>query len=467
MQSRRDQVQAYFFVVGRMIAAVTHGRPDALVQPNRRSSTGVVIGMLIAALICGIFFIYGLFVPGGNTAWRTPGTVIAAEETGARYLLLDGQLRPVLNYASARLAGAAPGPVTSVSVASLVGAPTGSPIGIPGAPDSIPAVKDLDVGPWSVCTLPAGRAGSSAPQLTVLVGRSGGRPLDDARGVLVASPDGTRHLLWQGRRYRIPSAETVQVLGYDAVTPVSVPAGWLDTVPAGRDLGVPPTEGAGTPGPIVGGRPTLVGQVLTVGSPALESEQLYLLRADGVSPISTSVAALLLADPASAPAYPGGPPEPVPIGQAALADLPVSRGTDLAAGLPESPPAAAAPSSDSVPCARNTPGPAGVTTTIELRDRSEVDAGSAVVAARAPGVAADRVSFPTGGGVLVRDQGAEAAGTFLVTETGTRFPIADDAALTGLGYQGAPVTALPGSMLDLLPMGPVLSTTAARAEAGA
>lgn len=466
MQSRRDQVQAYFFVVGRMIAAVTHGRPDALVQPNRRSSTGVVLGILIAALICGIFFIYGLFVPGGNNSWRTPGTVIAAEETGARYLFLDGRLRPVLNYASARLAGATAGPVTSVSVSSL-DAPTGRPIGIPDAPDAIPAVADLDVGPWSVCTLPTARAGAGAPQLTVLVGRPGGRPLDDAHGVLVTSPDGMRHLLWQGQRFRIPETDTVQVLGYDAVTPVPVPGGWLDTVPAGRDLGVPPTEGAGTPGPVVGGTPTLVGQVLTVRNPALNSEQMYLLRTDGVSPVSTSVAALLLADPATAAAYPDGPPEPVPIGQAALAELPGSRGPDLAAGLPGRPPAAAAPSADAVPCARHTPGPDGVTTTIELRDRTEVDTGSSVVPRRAAGVAADRVSFPTGGGVLVRDQGAAAAGTFLVTETGTRFPIADEAALKGLGYDGAPVTALPGSLLDLLPMGPVLSTTAARADAGA
>ena len=35
MQSRRDQVQAYFFVVGRLVAAVVHGRPDVLITDIR------------------------------------------------------------------------------------------------------------------------------------------------------------------------------------------------------------------------------------------------------------------------------------------------------------------------------------------------------------------------------------------------------------------------------------------------
>jgi ESX secretion system ATPase EccB len=467
VQSRRDQVQAYFFVVGRMIAAVTHGRPDALVQPNRRTSTGLFLGILLAAIIAGVFGIYGLFVPGGNTSWRTPGAVIAAKETGARYLFLEGQLRPVLNYASARLAGGSAAPVVRVSTASLAGVPTGRPIGIPGAPDGVPAAKDLDSGPWTVCARPPEQAGVQALSVSLLVGRPAGRPLAAEQGLLVSSPDGVRHLLWQGRRHRVPAAATIQVLGYGAVTPVPVTAGWLDTIPAGRDIGVPPTTGAGSPGPAIEGRPTLVGQIFAVRNPALESEQLYLLRIDGVTPVSESAAALVLADPSTAPAYPDGVPAPIAIGPGALAGVPVSRGEDLGTGLPARPPSAVFPPADAVPCARHLPGAAEAQATIELRNRSEADTGAVSAAPREAGTVADRVSFPTGGGVLARDRGAAAAGIFLVADTGTRYPIADEESLSALGYAGAPVAVLPSAVLDLLPTGPVLSTTAARADAGA
>ncbi len=51
MQSRRDQVQAYFFVVGRLVSAVVHGKPDALAQPNRRMNTGLFLGAIVGAVI--------------------------------------------------------------------------------------------------------------------------------------------------------------------------------------------------------------------------------------------------------------------------------------------------------------------------------------------------------------------------------------------------------------------------------
>lgn len=139
MQSRRDQVQAYFYVVGRMTSAVTHGRPDVVRPPGRRLSTGLAIGVLIAAVLCAGFGVYGLFQPGGNTSWRTAGALVTEKTSGARFVYLNGTLHPVLNLASARLASGSAAAPTSVSAASLAGTPVGAPIGIPDAPDSPPA----------------------------------------------------------------------------------------------------------------------------------------------------------------------------------------------------------------------------------------------------------------------------------------------------------------------------------------
>lgn len=458
MQSRRDQVQAYFFVVGRMVSAVTHGRPDALVAPNRRLSTGTVLGVLLAALIAAVFGIYGLFVPGGDTSWRAPGAVVAVEDTGARFLYLDGQLRPVLNYASARLAGAGASPVVSVAQSSVAGVPVGRPIGIPGAPDALPAAKNLDPGPWTVCARPPESAAGGTPTVTLLLGRSPGTVLGDDQGLLVATPDDTRYLLWQGRRHRLTDPAVVQVLGYGRTTPVPVTPAWLNPIPVGRDIGVPPTDGAGAAGPAVDGRPTRVGQVFQVHNPALGGDQFYLLRPDGVAPVSPTAAALVLAAPATAAAYPGTAPVPVPLGPAGMTGLPVSAGTDLVDGLPTTPPVAATPPGDAVPCVRYTPGAA--TASVELRRRTEVDAGAVPTARHAVGTTADRVSIPGGSGVLARPAGA-AGGTVLVTDVGVRFPLADDRTADALGYSGAPVTSIPPALLDLLPTGPVLSPAAA------
>src|SRR5690606_10167932 len=115
MQSKKDQVQAYFYVVGRLVAAVVHGKPDVLVQPNRRLNTGTMFGVIIGLIIAGICGVVGLFLPGGNDSWRMPGAIVMNEDTGARYVFLNGELRPVLNYSSARLASGGNGAIHEVS----------------------------------------------------------------------------------------------------------------------------------------------------------------------------------------------------------------------------------------------------------------------------------------------------------------------------------------------------------------
>ena len=59
---------------------------------------------------------------------------------------------------------------------------------------------------------------------------------------------------------------------------------------------------------------------------------------------------------------------------------------------------------------------------------------------------------------------AAAPGTvYLITESGVKYPIADEESLSALGYVAAAAVPVSGELLALLPTGPVLSTTAARA----
>src|SRR5690348_16690150 len=106
-------------MVGRLISALLRAEPDLASPPLRRSWAGLVIGLILAVLAVLGFAMFGLIYPGGATAWRKPGTLILEKDTGTRYVLVGGQLRPVLNYASARLLLGTKLTVDSVSSRSL------------------------------------------------------------------------------------------------------------------------------------------------------------------------------------------------------------------------------------------------------------------------------------------------------------------------------------------------------------
>jgi type VII secretion protein EccB len=468
MQSRKDQVQAYFFVVSRLAAAVTHGKPDVLQTPNKRLNTGTVLGFMLALIMMAIFGIIGLFVPGGDTSWRQAGAIVMDKTSGARYVYLDGQLRPVLNYSSARLAAgkSGSGAIVSVSQSSLAGTPVGQPIGIRGAPDALPEAGRLDTGPWTVCVQPAGAGTSAAgPAVTLLLAQPAGAVLTDQQALLVSAPDGLDYLLWQGKRHRIAGRSELATLGYGDKPPVPVTAGWLNPIPQGADISVPVTPGLGQPGPQIGGRQSVVGQVYEVRNPALGSDQLYLIRSDGVAPLSRTSAALLLAAPSTQQAYPNQPVEPIQVGPAALAGVATSTGPDLVGTLPPVPPELVTPPPGSVPCMLFGPSATGeLGAAAELLPLGLVNAGAVPVAQHVAGTTADQVAIPVGSGVLARDlpaPGAAPSAAYLITEVGIKYPLANTDVMAALGYSESSVVRVPAEMLALLPTGPLLSATAA------
>jgi type VII secretion protein EccB len=466
MQSRRDQVQAYFFVVERLVAALMHGRPDAPETPNRRVSTAMVLGTILAGLIAGVFGIYGLFVPGGNDSWQQAGVIIVAKETGARYLYLDGVLRPVLNYSSARLAIGGAATTVSVSQNSMSGVPVGSPIGIPGAPDSMPG--SLQSGPWTVCTQPpADTTHGSTATVTLMIGSTAGVPATDSQGVLVSTSDGTRYLIWRGERYRLANDLAMDALGYGGVEPLAVTPAFISPVPSGPDLTTPQLTDRGRPGPVIEGTRSRIGQVYDVRNTLINSDQLYLVRADGMVPISRTAATLVLADPATAVAYPDGNVAPIQVGPGALAGQPVVHDTTLSTGYPVTPPSLVDVGAGSLPCMRFSWAAGGNTTTaLVLAPRSAVDGPAVATEAHTEGSAADQVVIPAGAGVLAHSQSAPGAnpGTeYLVTENGIRFPLAAESVAETLGYAQSASVDVPSQLLVLLPAGPVLDPAAALA----
>ncbi|RCV56185.1 type VII secretion protein EccB, partial [Marinitenerispora sediminis] len=426
MQTRRDRVQAHTFVVGRLGTAMLEADPDAVDAPMRRTRTGSFIGLAIGALLCVGFLVFGLIFPGGAQSWRQEGRLIVEKETGATYLYADGVLRPVANYASARLIQGAQMSVASVSSASLEGVPKGGTVGIPGAPDTLPPAEG-DPATWLLCAIPPTADHSARTSLTVSPDAAAAAlPAD--RGMLVADPDGNRHLLWRGTRLQLDTDNgALEALGYGTSPVLPVTDAFLDTVPAAPELAAPGVAGLGDPGPAIAGRPTTIGQVFVVAGGG-DQDQYYLLTRDGLVPLTATDSRLLLTHPAvQADAYGGDTPTAVELTPADLRgvlaeDSTIDRPDD--SPFPASPPELVALDGQTA-CLR-----LGTDGDLELvvRPVGDIHAWPVQEAPEiAPGCPTpDLMGIPAGGGALVEARpvggSTDTPTYYLVTDAAAKFP---------------------------------------------
>ncbi|MFL6074869.1 MAG: type VII secretion protein EccB [Mycobacteriales bacterium] len=470
MASRRDQAQAYRFLTRRQTTSLLRGDPDSPDAPTRKLNVTMLCGLLIAVLVAGGCWVFGLLVPAHSDAWRKGKALIVEKGTSSRFVYAGGRLHPVLNYASARLLFGGNGlTVAHVNAASLRGVPRGLPVGIPGAPDEIPRPSALLAAPWTACSYPAtNAAGAVQPYVRLtLGGRPAGARLPRGRGLLVAAPDGTEYLIWNDQRFRLASASAVVALGYASARPLPVGAGWLGTVPQGPDLAPPPLGAAGAAAPPVGTRPARIGQVFSVAG-AGTGTQFYVAFGDGLAPVTATQADLILGDPATRPAYPGGAVAAIPLGPGEL-----SAGTFSAqnparvSGLPDTPPTLLGSTSGAVAVCSSFTDASGSSVDVAIRalpltpqQLAGTPPGTSPVADEG-GPVADQVVVPAGHGAVVRAlpaPGVPAGTTYLVTDLGMKFPLTSPDLLTALGLPAVPLTPVPTGVLQLLRTGPRLDT---------
>lgn len=440
MQTRRDHVQAYQFAMGRLSSALVSGEPGRGDSPTRRSSLGSVFGAGLVVLLCAGFGVYGLISPVAKDDWRKDGTIVLEKDTGNRYVYANGELRPVRNYASALLiAGGRTTPET-VPAKSLAGVPHGTPVGIQGAPDTVPDTSALVTGAWARCLPAAGtgttsggtRSGRGRPSghgQSLVFGSAAARTaLAADRQVLLSGPKGARYLLVHGVKYPVPGASTLVALGMDTQSALPATADWLAALPTGAALVAPVPAGAGRAAGQVAGQSTRVGQVFRTGAGA--TDHYYVMRADGLALLNATEYALLAARP--------GAPAPRRVGQPDVAAVPVSADRGTTDRLPDLTGVRALSSG-----------------TVCL---TELAGGRSLVTVGMPG--AGGTVLPAGGGVLAVPE--DGSGQYLITEQGWKYRIADADAARALGFAAARRRlTLPADVLALVPDGPVLSRAAA------
>ncbi|GGN05934.1 type VII secretion protein EccB [Streptomyces fuscichromogenes] len=500
MQTRRDHVQAYQFAMGRLASALVSGDPGRGDSPTRRSALGSVFGVGMAVLLCAGFGVYGLISPAAKDDWRKDGAIVLEEDTGNRYVYAGGELRPVRNYASALLiAGERAAPET-VSAKSLAGVPHGTPVGIQGAPDTVPTTSALATGAWARC-LPgqgadgtggggAGAGGTSAGGTGATGGKasggkesagtgkesagqasggkeSGGQASGDkasgGQGGAGKGSGGTgQALLFGGSAaglLALPADRQVLLAGpgstrYLLLRGVKYPVpgdstlialGLDDQValPATADwLAAVPTGAALTaPVPAGAGKPAgqVAGQTAQVG-------QVFRTSTGGTAHYyvmrSDGVARVNATEYALLAARPGAPAARQ-VGQSDIAVAPVSADGGATTG--------------------RVPDLTGVRAladgTVCLTEAAD---GRTRITMGVPG--AGGVVLPAGDGVLAVPDGSSSAtrAEYLITEQGLKYRIADTDAEKALGFgDGKHRLTLPAGVLALVPDGPALSRAAA------
>ncbi|MFE0590093.1 type VII secretion protein EccB [Micromonospora echinospora] len=449
MQTQRDHVHAHSFMTGRLSSALVEGDPTSAQIPGQRALTGLLIGIIVVLLVGAGFAVYGWLVPGGSRAYRQAGAILVEKESGDRYVYRNGRLHPTSNLTSAMLVQGPSAAVKLISRNSLKDLPRGPEIGIADAPQSVPAVNALVRGPWLVC-LPGSVVDRPGAGLGVnLDPGAAATPLAGNTFTVVRDPGGVTFLLAGPVKFPVADASVLVALGAANARVAVAPAAWLDRLPTGVTLGPARIPGAGTPGPRVAGRVHPVGTLFRQ-QPAAGKEQIFVLRPDGLAPVSRMEFVL-------ATVRGGG--APVTLDAAGVAGAPRSGDRTLTERLPDLTGHQWQDLGGRVLCLRQRP-----------VDGERV-ASEVVFADRpASGVGDDgttRVLTRPGSGMTVTPvpKASIAAEVVLISDRGIAYRLADQDTVSSLKLSSAPAVPFPRDLLAVVPQGPVLSRTAVNGPA--
>ncbi|MFF2999380.1 type VII secretion protein EccB [Streptomyces sp. NPDC057950] len=318
MASRRDQLNAYTFAKRRMLASFVQSSPDGSEEGAPRPLRAVLPGAIVGVVILAAFGAWGMFKPTAPQGWATVGEkVIIASDSTTRYVVLrtDGkvQLHPVLNMASAKLLlKTGKGEVVTVdeSILDKGTIPRGVTIGIPYAPDRLPAASEAgSTKRWAVCERPSAGGGSIQKAAFVLASRDkdrteGGRQkLHGGDLLYVVAPDKTRYVVdAHGTSYKVDSDDEflLRTLVGSGREPQRVSKEWLETLHQGDRVSFPEVTGhVGADAGVGGGLPAAADKVgMLLKAPNGDRDQYYVVEPGKVVPVSDFTEKLLLSSPA-------------------------------------------------------------------------------------------------------------------------------------------------------------------------
>ncbi|MDQ0993385.1 type VII secretion protein EccB [Streptomyces sp. V3I7] len=329
MAKRRDELAAYTFARKRTVAAFLAPSPGGSEEGAPRPLHTVMPSLAMGVVLVVGFIAWGVIKPTAPEGWDTPGEyIIVDSDSTTRYVVLKDNkvptLHPVLNYASAKLLlDKGKGSVIEVPGKEIdkSGIPHGATLGIPYAPDRLPAASDAEKPKtWAVCERPAPGSHDAVDRAVFVLDAADAKSLektgkvDASQALYVTDPKTSREYLVdsKGRGFLIGGTSGLDsttmeqlraaVFGTSA-QPQPVSQEWLHTLNPGGIITFPVIPAAGSP-TTVSGLPqeaSTVGRILKAQD--AQGTQYYVVLKDRVAAITPFVANLLKYSPSAKAAY--------------------------------------------------------------------------------------------------------------------------------------------------------------------
>jgi hypothetical protein len=247
MATKKDLVEAYSFSRRRLVTAFLSGAPGGReVEPSRPGRT-VVGGLALAVLLVAGAAIASVLASRTPEDWNQVGLVVTSGDQPATYVILDvsdpPKLIPVINITSAQLILGADVKATSVDQGVVDDQTPGTPIGILGAPQTLPRPDRFIQSGWTACTDgQVGLAMDVSGHPTVTRTTSGAIVVHSAdQDWLIATSSAREGDDRRAYRYPIGDDEGDQLLvDYDLgqkAAAIDVPPSWLALFPEGGEIG--------------------------------------------------------------------------------------------------------------------------------------------------------------------------------------------------------------------------------------
>jgi type VII secretion protein EccB len=149
--TRKDQLDAFNFArrrtVANLVAPSATGSDEGAPRPVRTFASSIILSAIAVAAVA----VLGVFKPAAPSGWQ--GGLAVDSSTGAAYIDQNNELHSVYNITSARLILGTKFAKYDVPDSTLnnSGVPLGSPVGILGAPEDVPAAANMNLTQWSFC----------------------------------------------------------------------------------------------------------------------------------------------------------------------------------------------------------------------------------------------------------------------------------------------------------------------------
>lgn len=288
------QVSGWRFLLRRVEHAIVRRDTRMFDDPLQFYSRSVGLGIVIAVIVLIGAGLMAYFKPQGKLGATT---LLTDRSTNELYVVLSGQLHPVYNLTSARLALGSPASPAAVKSSELSKLHKGHTIGIPGAPYATPVSGDTS-SIWTLCdTVTRPESISPAVQSAILGTPlqidSMIDPLQPNEAVLATFQGNTWIITPNGRREIDLSDRAIgKAVGLPvSVKPTPISEGLFNALP---DIGawqLPPIPAAGQPNTLGLPDELVIGSVFQIRS--IRGPIYYLVLPDGIAQVTTTTAVAL------------------------------------------------------------------------------------------------------------------------------------------------------------------------------